>query len=128
MAATCACVFTIGVVARKPAQSKPPARLERTLRGCLLPAVDGLVAEGHLGRLVSLVPFDMGVREKNVLPIVVRFPSYGRSPIGIAADTILRIIILVIVIGQEELPAINGVPGQHIRNREEDLPAIDRGA
>src|ERR1035441_6756847 len=125
MAANSACIFTIGVVARKPAQSKPPARLQPTLRGCLLPAVDGLVAEGHLVRFVPLEPFGMGVGEKDVLPIVVCFPSYGRRSIGIAADTILRIVILVIVIGQEELPAINRVTGQHIRNRENDLPAVD---
>ena len=77
---------------------------ESRRRGCLLPAVDGVVAESHLGRLVSLVPFGMGVGEEDVLPIVVRFPPYGRSSVGSAADTILRVVILVIVIGRKNCP------------------------
>src|ERR1017187_2110153 len=95
-------MFTSQVLTFEPAESKSPAKLRSNLsinperfrvQGRLLPAVDGLVAEGHLVRFVPLEPFGMAVGEKDVLPIVVRFPSYGRRSIGIAADTILRIVI-----------------------------------
>src|SRR5208337_1848929 len=98
-------VLTSQLLTLKPAERKSPARLQWTLGGGLLPAVNRVVAESHLVRLVSLEPFDMGVGEKDVLPIVVCFPSHGRSSIGIAADTILRVVILVSVIGQKILPA-----------------------
>ena len=88
----------------------------------------GIVAERHVVRPVSLEPLNVGVAEEDVLPVIVRLPLYRRRPVGLAPNAILRVVILVIVVGQEILRTINGVAAQDIRRREVDPAAADRCA
>ncbi len=93
---------------------------------CSLPAMNRVVAESHFARMIPLVPLDMGVGEKDVLPIVVGLPFHGRPSVGLAANTVLRVIILIRVIRQKILRAINGFTGLDISRRRTDLPGVDR--
>ena len=81
-----------------------------------------IVAEGHFVRVVAVIPLGMSIGEKDVLTLAMRLPFLPRKPVGRAADTILRVIILV-GIGRLK---IQRVAGQHISGRKQNPCGVHR--
>src|ERR1035441_4685445 len=67
----------------------------------------------------------MAVGEENVLALGVNLPTFKRRAIGRAADTILRVIVLVRV--QRVKHSAAGVAAQNISRGQGDGRAFDRG-
>src|ERR1017187_4137589 len=95
------------------------------LRLCLFPAMHRIVAEGHVIRVVTVIPPRMAVGEKYVLALAMNPPFLPiKNAIGRTTDTVLRIIILV-GIGLAALVP-NRVAGQHKSRRELNSFAVHR--
>src|ERR1035437_6678624 len=95
---------------------------EQIILKILLPAVHGIVAEGHFVCVVAFIPFRVAVGKKDVLTLAVRLPFLPRHSIGRAADAILRIIILVTVVGTK----IQRVARQNVGRAKSDSRAFNR--
>ena len=74
-----------------------------------------IVTEGHFVCVVTFLPFHVAFLEKEVLAPGMRLPLHGGSAVVIAADAILRVIILVAVVGRKILVTVNRVPRENKR-------------
>ena len=71
---------------------------EQIILKILLPAVHGIVAEGHFVCVVAFIPFRVAVGEHHILTFAVNLPVFRYGWIRRAAYAILRVIILVRVL------------------------------
>ncbi len=61
----------------------------------LLPTLDRIVTEGHVARVVILVPLGMAIGEKDILAERMDLPEFIGRTVGRTADAILRVVIFI---------------------------------
>ena len=103
--------------------------------GALFPALDGIVAEGHVVGVIAVIPLGVAVHEEDVLAAGMNLPKFERGAVEGAADAILGVIVLVRIQGVKvsailaggDVGDAAGVAGEDVGGRKTDGIVLERG-